>query len=99
MLLWLGGLLIALLVALMAWIITDLNSSLKTVTDVAQYSRILNNPWKDSPLVQHFPKKIPDEAKNVKIYYVPGFMQGGSILQLQMTLPPAQIAEIQATHS
>jgi hypothetical protein len=95
-LLWLGGLSIAAIMALVAWVMIDLNSSLETVTDVAQYSKILNNPWKDSPLVQHFPKTIPAEAKNVKIHYVPGFLQGGSMLQLQMTLPPAKIAEIQA---
>jgi hypothetical protein len=95
-LLWLGGLLIATIIALMVWVSIDLQNSLKTVTDVAQYPEILNNPWKDSPLVQHFPKIIPAEAKNVKIYYVPGFLQGGSMLQLQMTLPPAKIAGIQA---
>jgi hypothetical protein len=95
-LLWLGGISIAAIMALVAWVIVDLNSSLETVTDVNQYSKILNNPWKDSPLVQHFPKIIPAEAKNVKIHYVPGFLQGGSILQLQMTLTPAKIAEIQA---
>jgi hypothetical protein len=95
-LLWLGGILIAAIMALVAWVMIDLNSSLETVTDVAQYSKILNNPWKNSPLVQHFPKTIPAEAKNVKIHYVPGFLQGGSMLQLQMTLPPAKIAEIQA---
>ena len=93
--LWLIGLLIAVIIALVAWVTIDLNRSLETVTDVARYSKILNDPWKDSPLVQHFPKIIPTEAKNVKIYYVPGFLQGGSILQLQMTLPPAKIAEIQ----
>jgi hypothetical protein len=95
-LLWLGGLSFATIVALVVWVNIDLHNSLKTVTDVAQYSKILNDPWKDSPLVQHFPKTIPAEAKNVKIYYVPGFLQGGSMLQLQMTLPPAKIAEIQA---
>jgi hypothetical protein len=95
-LLWLGGLSIATIIALTAWVSIDLHNSLKTVTDVAQYPKILNNPWKDSPLVQHFPKTIPAEAKNVKIHYVPGFLQGGSMLQLQMTLPPAKIAEIQA---
>jgi hypothetical protein len=95
-LLWLGGLSFATIVALVVWVNIDLHNSLKTVTDVAQYSKILNDPWKDSPLVQHFPKTIPAEAKNVKIHYVPGFLQGGSMLQLQMTLPPAKIAEIQA---
>jgi hypothetical protein len=95
-LLWLGGISIAAIMALVAWVMIDLNSSLETVTDVAQYSKILNNPWKNSPLVQHFPKTIPAEAKNAKIHYVPGFLQGGSMLQLQMTLPPAKIAEIQA---
>jgi hypothetical protein len=95
-LLWLGGLSFATIMALVVWVNIDLHNSLKTVTDVAQYSKILNDPWKDSPLVQHFPKTIPAEAKNVKIYYVPGFLQGGSMLQLQMTLPPAKIAEIQA---
>jgi hypothetical protein len=95
-LLWLGGISFAVIMALVAWVMIDLNSSLETVTDVAQYSKILNNPWKNSPLVQHFPKTIPAEAKNVKIHYVPGFLQGGSMLQLQMTLPPAKIAEIQA---
>jgi hypothetical protein len=95
-LLWLGGVSIAAVIALVALISIDLQNSLETVTDVAQYPQILNNPWKDSPLVQHFPKTIPAEAKNVKIHYVHGFLQGGSMLQLQMTLPPAKIAEIKA---
>jgi hypothetical protein len=95
-LLWLAGLSFATLMALVVWANIDLQNSLKTVTDVAEYPRILSEPWKDSPLVQHFPKTIPAEAKNVKIHYVPGFLQGGSMLQLQMNLPPAKIAEIQA---
>jgi hypothetical protein len=93
--LWLAGLSFAAMMALAVWVNIDLHNSLKTVTDVAQYSKILNDPWKDSPLVQHFPKTIPAEAKNVKIHYVPGFLQGGSMLQLQMILPPAKITEIQ----
>jgi hypothetical protein len=95
-LLWLAGLSFATLMALVVWANIDLQNSLKTVTNVTEYPRILSEPWKDSPLVQHFPKTIPAEAKNVKIHYVPGFLQGGSMLQLQMTLPPAKIAEIQA---
>ncbi len=95
-LLWLGGLSFATLMALMIWISISLHNSLETVTNIAEYPKILSERWNNSPLVQHFPQTIPPEAKNVKIHYVPGFLQGGSILQLQMNLPPAKIAEIQA---
>jgi hypothetical protein len=91
----LAGLSIAAMVVLSIWWNIDFNNALKPVTDIAQYPTILHKSWQDSPLVQHFPQTIPAVAKNVKIYYQPGFLQGGSTLQLQMTLPPAKIAEIQ----
>lgn len=84
------------IMALIIFINISLHNSLKPVTDITQYYTILNKSWKDSPFLQHFPKTIPVEAKNIKIYYRPGFLQGGSILQLQMTLPSTRIAEIQA---
>jgi hypothetical protein len=90
-----AGLSIAAMIALGIWWNIDFNNALKPVTDIAQYPTILHKSWQDSPLVQHFPQTIPAAAQNVKIYYQPGFLQGGSVLQLQMTLPPAKIAEIQ----
>jgi len=58
-----------------------------------KYSSILNNNWGNN-LVHHFPKKIPEDAKNVKFFYRKGYMQGGSAMQLRYSTSPKRIAEL-----
>ena len=44
-------------------------------------------------LVSHFPDAIPDEAKNVKLYYQSAFLQRGAVFQVRFSLPPNEITK------
>ncbi len=73
------------------------NEATKPITDIARYKEVINQFEVDSlQLVKHFPKQIPSEAKNARLYFLPGFLQGGTLFQLQMQLPPQQIKILQA---
>ncbi len=63
------------------------------ITDINRYSEVLVS-FKNSQLVEHFPKEIPSEARNVKFAYQPRIMQGAMFLELLMTLPENQIDEL-----
>lgn len=56
-------------------------------TDVSSYSQI-KATWPTN-LVGHFPDKAPHPAA---FYYQPGYIQGGSSLQLKVTMSQADIA-------
>jgi hypothetical protein len=73
----------------------DFNEALKPVTDPSQYEEVLAK-FENSLTVKHFPLKIPATAKNVRLYYLPGFLQGGTMLELRMKLAPEQIKIIEA---
>jgi hypothetical protein len=73
----------------------EFDEALKPVTDAAQYEKILAK-FEDSLTVKHFPLGIPGDAKNVRLYYLPGFLQGATMLELRMKLPPEQIKIIEA---
>jgi hypothetical protein len=73
----------------------DFDEALKPVIDPARYAEI-RSKFEDSLLVKHFPIDIPVDAKNVDLYYLPGFMQGGTFLQLRMQLSPEKIKRIEA---
>lgn len=47
-----------------------------------------------SRLIDHFPKKIPEGAQEIRFFYQQGFMQGGDSVQLHLTLPPEKIKDI-----
>jgi hypothetical protein len=66
------------------------------VTDVSRYEEIRRQFPPDSPLIKHFPLVIPENAKNVQFYFLPGFLQGGSFIQLRMQLPSDRIKSLQA---
>lgn len=63
------------------------------VTDVAQYTEI-RAQLGDSIAVRHFPQTIPSDATDVRFFYEPGFLQGGTILQLKLKLPANRIDEL-----
>ena len=65
------------------------------ITDISRYSEVLSSTDEGSPVIAHFPKKIPSEANNVKFAYQPRIMQGAMFLELLMTLPESQINELQ----
>ena len=69
----------------------------ETVTDVARYEEILNS-FPILGLTDHFPKAIPANAKNERLNYFPGFMQGSGNFELRVTLPPKEIEQIVAKY-
>jgi hypothetical protein len=73
----------------------DFDEALKPVTDPSQYEKILAG-FENSLTVKHFPSKIPADAQDVSLYYLPGFLQGATLLQLRMKLSPEQIKSIEA---
>jgi hypothetical protein len=73
----------------------EMNEALKPVTDSSQYEESLAK-FEGSLTVKHFPPKIPADAKNVRLYYLPGFLQGATLLELRMKLPPDKIKTIEA---
>jgi hypothetical protein len=73
----------------------EFDEALKPVTDTAQYEKILAK-FENSLTVKHFPLRISADAKNVRLYYLPGFLQGATMLELRMKLPPEQIKIIEA---
>lgn len=64
-------------------------------TDVNQYDAIFSQ-WQPRRLVDHFPPTIPQTAANVRLSYIPGYLQGGAHFQVRMELPPAAVAAIKA---
>ncbi len=73
----------------------DFDEALKPVTDSSQYEKILAG-FENSLTVKHFPSEIPSDAKNVRLYYLPGFLQGATLLELRMELTPEKIKTIEA---
>ncbi|NEQ52931.1 MAG: hypothetical protein F6K11_22795 [Leptolyngbya sp. SIO3F4] len=90
----LGGVTILGSLAFVGYFGYQIEQSTKPVTDLERYPDIVNTP--NDPLTAHFPKAIPANAKNVKLYYAPGFLQGGAILQLRMQLPSDEISKVTA---
>ncbi len=65
------------------------------VTDVERYEEILAD-FQGSPLVEHFPERIPPEAREIRLDYLPRLMQGGGHLQLKMELPGEEVEALVA---
>ena len=64
------------------------------VTDVSRYERIMDKRWGVDRLAEHFPRPIPDDARNVRFSFRPGFLQGGAHLQLRYDTTPEIIDEL-----
>lgn len=63
------------------------------IRNVKKYPSVLRNYW-SRDLVDHFPKQIPDDAKDVRFIYRMGFLQSGSYIQLYYSAGPAKINEL-----
>ena len=48
----------------------------------------------NSEFVNHFPEEIPTDASNVEMYYLPGFLQGGTVFELKLKLAPSEVEEV-----
>ena len=68
------------------------------VTTRYAYQPILKYRWETNNIVEHFPAKIPEEAKNIKFYYRAGFMQGGTTIELRMQMPEREFDSIVHKH-
>ena len=69
-------------------------ASMAEVTAVHRYDELLDEYWGDRELVRHFPRPIPNGARNVKLSFRPAFMQGGAHMQLRMALPEQTVARL-----
>lgn len=67
--------------------ISECGVALVPVTTRYAYQPILKFRWKTEYLIEHFPSKISEKAKDVKFYYRAGLWQGGSTIELRMKLP------------
>lgn len=80
------------------WFLWSFDRAVRDTTDARQYPAILSKlgyptPTQLSvPSLAHLPAAIPSTATNVRFYYRPHFLQGGTQLQLRMVLPPAEVA-------
>lgn len=81
-------------VAFIAYFGYQIDQATKPTTDISRYPEIREADVPDDPLRAHFPRAIPSHAKNVKFYFVPGFAQGATLLQLRMQLPAEEIAAL-----
>lgn len=63
------------------------------IRNIEKYPSILKNNWRKD-LVEHFPRKISVDAKDIRFFYRMGFMQGGSCIQLYYSTSPEKINEL-----
>lgn len=62
--------------------------------NVWQYGQI-RRLWEPN-LVQHFPETLRSGARGCRLYYTPGFLQGGAEFRVSMQLPPDRVRAILA---
>lgn len=67
--------------------------SIETVRDPDKYQSILEK-WGDSPLVAHFPKKISNNDKIIAFSFYPGFLQGGSHIQIRLSVSKQSLSKM-----
>jgi hypothetical protein len=70
-------------------------SAVAPIEDVARYPEV-RAQFGDSELVRHFPAAIPPEATEAQFAYIPGFLQGATVIQLRLRLPPEEVADLLA---
>lgn len=61
------------------------------VTDPRRYASVLASLSQDGEGVAHFPRAIPANARNVRMFYQPPFLQRGAMLQLRYQAPREEI--------
>jgi hypothetical protein len=65
------------------------------MTNPAEYVKIISESERlNKSLINHFPRKIPVNAKHIKFYYYPGFFQEGAHLQLRYETDPEEINKL-----
>jgi hypothetical protein len=70
----------------------------REVTNVQKYEQIVQR-WEETGMVDHFPSRVPAEARNVQFSFQPGFLQGGAHIQLRYESSPNTIATLESRFS
>ena len=83
-------------IALGFWffVYVTLHRATSAVTNVRRYDAVLAELKQADPATSHFPDSIPATAHDATFFYSPPFLQGAALLRLRLTLPEAEIAEI-----
>jgi hypothetical protein len=79
---------LALLIALISSLGYLFSWGISPVMTTASYGSILES---GKNLTSHFPREIPNSAKNVRLYYSPRFLQGGSHFEIRYETSPAEL--------
>ncbi|WP_208821890.1 hypothetical protein [Tolypothrix sp. PCC 7910] len=66
----------------------------EVVTDTSRYTEIRNTLLSKDYKIKHFPIQIPSDAKDVRIAYSPGVLQGGSFFQVRMKQSPQEVKKL-----
>ena len=83
-------------IALGSWLFVyvALHRATAAVTNVRRYDAVLAELKQADPATSHFPDSIPATAHDATFFYRPQFLQGAALLRLRLTLPEAEITEI-----
>jgi len=76
------------------------DSATTPIREISRYKEIITNMkqgWNGDPL-SHFPEDIPQGSSHVQMYYLPPFLQGGMVFQLQHQLPWADNVKLKNLH-
>lgn len=65
----------------------------RPITDIAEYEATLAM-WPDPDFTGHFPRTLPAEATDAKMFFSPGPLQAQTEFQLSLTLPPDAVAAL-----
>ena len=79
-------------------VIYGIKTSTTTVTDLSKYEVYAESVNSLYP-TGYLPKKIPSESLNTSFFYVPGFLQGATILSLRLKLPEREIDKLLKLHA
>ncbi|MBE9005347.1 hypothetical protein IQ259_09895 [Fortiea sp. LEGE XX443] len=70
----------------------------KIITNTSRYSEIRNQLWPNQAEIQHFPREITANTKDVRIAYSSGVAQASSFLQVREKQSPTQIQKLLAQY-
>ena len=84
------------------WFLYTIEQAILPASDVSQYQSYLDESTSHGCpdlLVSHFPRTIPEEAKDIHVRYKSPIMQSGGYLQLRYSLPPQTIQQLHTQYT
>jgi hypothetical protein len=69
------------------------------ITDISRYPEIRNHKWSNLQQIEHFPLKIPDDAKFLSMAYSSGLIPGSGFFQIRLQHSPAEIQKLLSYYS